>query len=151
MQKINAYFDEAVRSLQIADHMIYVSYPLLNERKLLLKVLDELYKAVILSANAILYDDSKKNKQININENPEFFNKFLKNSMDKNQIEKLIEILRIHNKHKSSAMEFFKNNKLVIMSDDLMINTLDILKIKEYLLVSKQLIQLVHKKIKDSS
>jgi hypothetical protein len=148
MQKFIGYFNESVRSLQIADHMTYVTYPLVNEKKLLLKILDEIYKSVTYSINAILYFNYYKNKSkvfLNNNDNlKEFLEKQSFNLLNKNQLNKIKEIVEVHNKHKLSAIEFVKNNKVVIMSDNLNIHALDIQKIKEYLLVTKELLKLVH-------
>lgn len=148
MQKFNGYFNESVKSLQIADHMAYVTYPLVNEKKLLLKILDEIYKSIIYSINAVLNCNSLikktklfKNSKENINE---FFENHANNLLNKNQINKIQELIEIHDKHKQSAIEFTKNNKIVIMSDNLGIDTLDIQKIKEFLLTAKELLKIVH-------
>jgi len=44
----------ATKSLQTADHLTYVTFPLLKEQRLLLKVLEELQEAVVNTINAIL-------------------------------------------------------------------------------------------------
>ena len=59
-------FDDAVRHLQIADHMAYVTFPLINEKRLMIKIFDETYKSVINSMNAILkYEIGKSNVRFN--------------------------------------------------------------------------------------
>ena len=72
MEKFHQDLKEAIKSLQIADHMTYVTFPLVNEQRLLLKIFDEIYKSIISCINAILnyeymykriklYTDNKEN------------------------------------------------------------------------------------------
>jgi len=44
-------------------------------------------------------------------------------------------------------MEFIKNNKVVILSDNLGTQILDIIKIKQYLLLAKELLMKTNSKI----
>ena len=54
MEKFQENLVQAIKNLQIADHMAYVTYPLINEKRLLLKIFDEIYKSIISCINAIL-------------------------------------------------------------------------------------------------
>lgn len=137
---------QAIRSLQIADHMTYVTFPLVNEQRLLLKIFDEIYKSIINCINATLnyeylykrislYSNNKENIRT-------FTNKCAKNyNLNNEQIKQILEIIELNKKHKQSAMEFVKKNRVVILSDNLKTQTLDINKIKEYLLLAKELLR----------
>lgn len=152
MEKFQENLKEAIKSLQIADHMTYVTFPLVNERRLLLKIFDEIYKSVISCINAILnyeylykriklYSDNYDNFQT-------FAEKCAKNyQINNEQVKKIREILLINKQHKQSAMEFVKNKKVVILSDNLGTQTLDIFKIKQYLLLAKELLMKTNSKI----
>lgn len=152
MEKFQENLKQAIKSLQIADHMTYVTFPLVNERRLLLKIFDEIYKSIISCINAILnyeylykriklYSDNNDNFQT-------FAEKCAKNyQINNEQIKKIREILQINKQHKQSAMEFVKNDKVVILSDNLGTQTLDILKIKQYLLLAKELLMKANSKI----
>jgi hypothetical protein len=145
MEKFRENLENAVKSLRIADHMTYVTFPLVNEKRLLIKIFDEICKSVINSINAILnyeslykrirlYPDNEDNLQT-------FLEKCSKNyNLTNEQIKKIREILMLNKKHKQSAMEFVKSEKVVIMSDNLQIQTLDITLIKRYLLTAKELV-----------
>jgi hypothetical protein len=145
MEKFRENLENAVKSLRIADHMTYVTFPLVNEKRLLIKIFDEICKSVINSINAILnyeslykrirlYPDNEDNLQT-------FLEKCSKNyNLTNEQIKKIKEILMLNKKHKQSAMEFVKSEKVVIMSDNLQIQTLDITLIKRYLLTAKELV-----------
>ena len=152
IEKFQENLKAAVKSLQIADHMTYVTFPLVNEQRLILKIFDEIYKSVINCINAILnYEYLYKRIQIysdNGDNIRTFASKCAKNySLNNEQIKKILEIIDLNKKHNQSAMEFVKKNKVVILSDSLSTKTLDIFKIKEYLLLAKELLMKTNKRL----
>jgi len=152
-EKFQENLKEAIKSLQIADHMTYVTFPLVNEKRLILKIFDEIYKSIINCINAILnyeylykrirlYQDNNDNLQT-------FIDKCAKNyDLNNEQIKKIKEIININKQHRKSAMEFVKKDKIVILSDSLSTQLLDIQIIKEYLLLAKELLMKINLKIK---
>src|SRR3989344_2557202 len=97
MDKFQQSLNQSIRHLQVADHMTYVTYPLINEKRLLLK--------------------------------------------------KIQEIIEISNRHKESAMEFVRNEKIVILSNSLGTKILDIQQVKGYLLIAKELLLKVNQRM----
>jgi len=144
MEKFQENFNDAVKSLKIADHMTYVTFPLVNEKRLLLKIFDETYKSIINCINSILnyeylykriklYTDNKDNLAT-------FTDRLAKKcDLTNEQIKKIKEILDLNKKHRESSMEFVRKEKMVILSDSLETITLDIQLVKEYLLLAKEL------------
>ena len=152
MEKFQENLKEAIRSLRIADHMTYVTFPIVNEQRLLLKIFDEIYKSIINSINAILnYEYLFKRIQIytnNLDNLNTFANKCSKEyNLNNEQVKKILEIIALNKKHKKSAMEFVKKDKIIILSDNLKTQTLDIRKIKEYLLSAKELLMKTNQRI----
>ena len=145
MEKFQENLREAVKRLQIADHMTYVTFPLINEKRLLLKIFDEIHNAIIHCINAILNYEYLY-KRINIykdnNDNIQTFTQKVAKtySLNNEQIKRIREILDLNKRHKQSAMEFVKKDKVVIMSDNLTHQIIDINVIKQYLLLAKELI-----------
>jgi len=138
MVESKEYLDRAIRSLQIADHMTYVTYPLINDNKLLLKVLNEMNKCIINYISFVVFEEDVGWDEL--------FEKFLmKNARDgflnNEEVKKVKEILDFSYGYQKSAMEFSKGDKVVMMFDDLNVKVLDVEKIKEYLRVVKRLIQ----------
>ncbi len=143
MEQYEQNLKEAARHLQIADHMTYVTFPLINDHRLLLKIFDEIYGSIIGCVNAILnYEASYKRIRLynGFNNNLETFTKIGKNY-------NLSEFIDLNKKHKQSAMEFVRQNKVVIMSDNLGTQVLDLIIIKKYLLLAKELMVRVREKI----
>ncbi len=152
MEKFQENLNRATKHFQIADHMAYITFPLINERRLLLKIFDEIYKSIINCIEAILnyeylykriviYKDSKDNMQT-------FTHKLAKDySLNHEQIKKIREILDLNKRHKQSAIEFVKKDKVVIMSDNLTHQIIDIHIIKQYLFLTRELIMKANSKM----
>ncbi len=154
MEKFQENLKQAIRSLQIADHMTYVTFPLVKEQRLILKIFDEIYKSIIGCINAILnyeYLYKRINLYTDNNDNMQtFINKCAKNyTLNNEQIKKIKEILELNKRHKQSAMEFVKKDKVVILSDSLKTQILNIQIIKQYLLIAKELLMKVNERIKE--
>lgn len=143
MDKKQEYLDTSLKHLQIADHIAYVTFPLVNEKKLLLKIFEEIHKSLINLISALLVFEHEKKKIKLYKDNNENIKNFIKLSQNYNinseEIRKILDIIEINNRHKNSAMEFTRKDKVVIMLDDLKTFSLDIQKIKEYLSLTKSL------------
>ena len=154
MEEYEKNLKEAIRHLQIADHITYVTFPLVNEYRLLLKIFDETYLSMIGCINSILnYEYLYKRIKIyeNKKDNLDTFMRIAKNyNLSNEQIKKIIDMIELNKRHKQSAMEFVKKEKVVIMSENLNTQYLDIRLVKEYLLLAKELLMKVSNRIKRS-
>ena len=152
MEKYQENLKEAARNLQIADHMTYVTFPLVNEQRLLLKIFDEICKSIINCINAMLnyeYLYKRVHLYADNGENIRTFAKCAKSySLSNEQIKKILQILELNKKHKQSAMEFVKRDRIIILSESLGTQILDIRRIKEYLILAKEFLMNVNNKIK---
>ena len=151
IEKFQENLEKAIKHLKIADHMTYVTLPIVNEKRLILKIFDEIYKSIINCINAILnYEYLYKRIQIyNNNEDniSTFMDKCAKTyNLSNHQIKKIKEILETNKRHKQSAMEFIKKDKIVILSNNLKTQVLNVQIIKEYLLVAKELLMRTNNK-----
>ena len=151
MEQFQKYLKEALQNIKIADHLLYVTFPLINERRLLLKVFEEVYKAVVHAMYAIISYESllgRVNMHEQLSENMKNFFKLARHyDIAHEQLTKIKEICDVHEQRRLSMMEFVKQEKIVIMSKSLKTNVLDSIKIKEYLLTAKQLVMHLTKKI----
>ena len=149
MEKYQENLKEAIKHLQIADHMTYVTYPLVNEQRLILKIFDEIYKSIINSINAILnYEYLYKRIRLTENNLQTFAQKCAKQyDLSNIQLKKIFEIIELNKRHQRSAMEFVKKDRIIILSDALNTQTLDIFRIKQYLLLAKELTMRANQRI----
>ena len=129
---------EAIRHLKIADRMTFVTYPLVNEKKLLIKIFEEIYISVIKTINAILFYEEYY-KKINTPNEPEMqINFFIENfgktyNLSEEQINRLNSLIKLEKKHKKSAVEFVRKENVVFLSDNLETKILNLNDIKNYL------------------
>ena len=146
MEKFLENLLAAEKTLQTADHMIYVTFPLIKDKRLLLKILQETKNALTYCINSILqreyiykritlYKDSKTN-----------FKTFIEKCAPRYKIAKeeivlIIELFDILEKHKQSPFEFVKDDKVVILSKNMQPKTLTIEKTKEFLINAKNILK----------
>ena len=154
-EKFIQSLEYATKSLQTADHMAYITFPLVKEKRLLLKILSEIHSSILNTINAILqyefywkrinlYSDAKSNFDI-------FRHKCApRYKISPEQINKVIEIFSLIERHKKSPFEFVKDDKIVIMSEGMRTDTITLEKIKSYLLETKDILKKANTVIKGS-
>ena len=152
MERFILNLQEAERLIQIADHMTYITYPLIKEKNILLKILTETKKAVANCINSILQYEYFY-KQITLYNNPKTnLETFIKKSSKRFQITELEikqiqELFELAEKHKQSPMEFTQNEKVIIMTENSETYELSLEKAKLFVSLSKNILQKTKNKI----
>jgi len=153
MEKFLEYLSESKRIIKTCDHMIYVSFPLIKDKRIIIKVLIELKKSLAFIINAILQfeyiykriklsKNAKTNLQTFINKSAIRFN------IEKEEIKKILYLFEIVELHKASAMVFPKEDKIVILSENMNKEIITSEKIKEFLILSKNILKKTEEKLK---
>lgn len=145
-EKFIENLDKAAVVLKTADHMLYMTYPLIREKRLLLKILSEIYFSILNTINAILqYEYLYKRIQLfnNARDNFIIFQQKCapRYRISPEQMEKIKEIFDLTEKHKNSPFEFVRGNKIVIMSNALKTDIITVEKMKTYVLTAKDLLR----------
>ena len=146
MEKFIENLEKAEKHFQTAGHLTYVTYPLIKDKKLLLKVLMEIKNSLASCMNSILQYEYIYNR-VKLSSEPKInFRTFLEKCCPRYglgdlEVQKIIRVFELAEKHKKSPMEFVKDNKVVIMSENLHHETISLEKIKEFLELSKKLTQ----------
>ncbi|MBU1136185.1 MAG: hypothetical protein ABIG37_03920 [Nanoarchaeota archaeon] len=151
-EKYALSLEKAKKQLETADHLTYITIKIVQEKKLLLKILENISTSAIHLINSVLQYEYLY-KRIELYKDPrENFRTFERIAerygLSQEQVKKIKEILDIAKKHKESPFEFVKNDKVVIMSNDSKIDTLTIETIKGFLLETKDFFRKVNLKIK---
>ena len=151
-EKFIISLEEANRHIQLADHLTYVTFPIVKENRLLLKALEEIYDALTKIISAVLqYEYAQKRIEI-YKDAKENFRTFVqlseKYGIKKEQLKKIIDIMALAEKHKKSPFEFAKGEKIVIMSDNMTTETVTLDKIKFSLIETKDFLRKVSLAIK---
>jgi hypothetical protein len=146
MEKFIEYLQEADKKIRAVDHMLYVTYPLVKDKRLLLKILLEAKNSIADCINSILqyeylYDritlqkDAKTNFRIFIDQCSKRY------SITSQEIKKILDLFEIIEKHKESPFEFIKENRIVILSENMHQKIITIEETKEFLNLAKKVLE----------
>ncbi len=152
MEKFLKNIENAEKSIKTVDHMIYVTFPLIKDKRILLKVIQEMQNAITNCIKSILqYEFVFKN--IKLYKDPKSnFRTFIKKcapkyNIQKEDVKKIFELFDIVEKHKQSPFEFIREEKIVILSEELKPKTLTIEKTKEFLILAKEILRKTKQRI----
>lgn len=139
MEKFHQMVQEANKYFITADHLAYVTYPVVKEIKLTLTIAQNLYNATEKLTDAIIYRE-RLYKRISpvpddFESKADILQKCLKRYNISNDFLLTYRDLKsILKSHRESPVEFIKNNKLVICSNTYSdIKTVDIERLKRHI------------------
>ncbi len=144
MEKFLENLQEAQKTIQTIDHMVYITFPLIQDKKILIKILLESKNAIANCINAILQYEYL-HKRINLYKDPKAnFRLFMKKccpyyKITKKESDSITQLFELAEKHKQSTAEFIRQEKIVILSENLKTETITIEKIKEFLILAKSI------------
>ena len=146
MEKFLENIQKAQKAIQTMDHMVYVTFPLIKDKKILLKILKETKNAITNCINAILqyeylykrielYKDAKTN-----------FRTFIKKccpryNITSEQGNAILKLFELAEKHEQSTVEFVREEKVVMLSENLKTEIITIEKTKEFLDLAKNILK----------
>tara|TARA_Y100000310_G_scaffold344244_1_gene455950 strand:- start:10464 stop:10949 length:486 start_codon:yes stop_codon:yes gene_type:complete len=146
---------EAEELWRSADHLVYITMPVVQDEKLLIRALENLHKSLVLAISTILKfeylykrvdlgKDTRKNLDM-------FFGKCaVRYGLNEKDCELIREIMFLGKKHKESGFEFSKKGKVVILDDSLKTSELDTEKVKSFLSLGKRLLEESNRNFKSS-
>ncbi len=139
MERYEIALENAKKSIRLADHMLNVTYKLVNDPKLLLAVMERIRSALEYSIASILHYERLYKRIPPFQENfDSMFNTFKarctrRYNINIEYITLVQEINDILNQHKASPVEFRKNDKFVICTDSYRLRVISIDNIKKYI------------------
>jgi len=146
MEKFFENLEKSEKIIQTADHLLYVTYPLVKDKRLLLKILTEIKKGIASCMNAVLQYEYLHGR-VRLSSDPKLnFKKFLEKccpryNISETNVKKIIKLFDIIKKHKASPFEFVKEDKVIILSENLNSEIITLEKVKEFLDSSKIVLQ----------
>lgn len=153
MEKFLENIITAEKKIQTADHMIYVTFPLIKDKRLLLKILQEIKNGVTNCISSILQYEYLY-KRITLYKDPKSnFKTFIEKcapryKITREEINLILELFDFMEKHRESPFEFIKDDKIVILSNGLKPKTLTVEKTKEFLITVKNILKKTHETFK---
>lgn len=142
MQKFIEKLDEAEKNLRAVDHMAYVTFPLIKDKRLLLKVILEVKSVVSSCINVILKREYVYKRIQLFHDTDENFRTFadrvaLKYGIEASELRGIRELFDFAERHRRSSMEFMKGESLVILSENMIPTTVNLEKAKQFLNLAK--------------
>jgi len=139
MERYEIALEKAKKSIHIADHMMSVTYKLVNDPKLMLPVLERVLSALTLAMATVLHYERLYKRIPPFQDNFEsMFNTFKarctrRYNINIEYITLITDVNSILTQHKQSPVEFRKDDKFVICSEDYRLKVISIDTIKKYI------------------
>ncbi|MFH1133240.1 MAG: hypothetical protein V1735_02005 [Nanoarchaeota archaeon] len=143
MEEFQRLAKEAEQSLVVADHMLTVTYPLVKDTKLLLNILMNIQQGMVKAMGAILSNE-RLFKRIPPY-GPSFYDQMevfqaratRRYSLNPEYLKTMKDIHEVLELHKSSPVEFQRQDKLVICSDKYRLSTISVAQLRGNLDLAK--------------
>ncbi len=147
MENFQIILENAKKHLKVADHMTYVTFPVVKDNKLMMIVMENLFLSLSNAMTALLEYElmmrriSPYGKMFD--EKFEAFRNDIQHryNFDKEQLLMIKRIKEIVVEHKRSPIEFSKDDKFVICSNSYEMKTVTIEQMKEFLAKTKIFIE----------
>ena len=153
MEKLKQLVAEANAQFKKADHLAYVTYPLVRETKLLYAIAEVLYESLHKGVQAVL-EYERMYKRIPLvpgtfeTELELFKDVSGKYGFNRNIVLLMIDLRNLVRAKKDSPVEFVRKDKFVICDDDYTMNVLDISKVKAYVMDAREFIDKLNHRVR---
>ena len=149
MQELSKEILEMKRCMNAADHLTYMTYPLVKDYRLLIQIAKNIYDAMTKGVNIILEHDSLYKRVDILPEN--FDSRFQifqrecvrRYNIKGEEVSLIIELKDLLNNHVKSSMVFRRKDEMVIYGENLRIKKLNLPMVKDYLVKAKPFISRV--------
>ena len=149
MEIFSEQIEEAKKALKVADHLTYVTFPLIGDDKIMNMITDNLQISLLKSVDALLNYEKYYKRILTVPEN--FEDKFgiLKTEVSKryNLTNETLLVIRdineVVNNRKKTSGEFLKKDN-VLMFNEYKTKALNLKKIKDYINIAKLLINKIN-------
>lgn len=146
MEKYQEVRDRAVKNIKIADHMLTQTYPIVNDPRLLLTVLENVFLSLTNAMGALLHFERLHKRIPPFNDNFDSkFNMFKMRMVEKHKINKenvkfIGDVKSMIVSHKKSPMEFSRKGVFVMCSGDYNMKTLTPNDMRAYITKAKSFV-----------
>jgi hypothetical protein len=151
MEKFQELREIAWKKAEIAEHMLTQTYPIMQDPKLLLAVLDNIFLSLTYAMDSILQHQRLFKKIPNYLDNFDaklamFQMKIVgPHRIEKKYITLMEEIKEILLLHKRSPIEFTRKDKIVICENNYEMKTLSVEDIRNYINKTKEIVGIAEK------
>jgi hypothetical protein len=146
MEKFQELREVAKKKLQLADHILTMTYPIVNDGKLLLAVVENIFLALTNAMGSVLYYERLFKRVPPFHDNfSSKFNLFKeyaeKKNINKEYLRLIQNIKDIIVKHKKSPVEFVRKDQFVICNGSYKVHTISVNELKEHIAKAKSFLR----------
>ncbi|RMF06793.1 hypothetical protein D6764_01435 [Candidatus Woesearchaeota archaeon] len=147
MERFQIAREKARRNIQVADHMLTITYPMVKDPKLLLAVLENIFLAITNGMASVLYYERLFKKIPPFHDTFESkYNMFVakiipRYNIDKKILKIIAEVRDTILEHKKSPVEFARKDSFVICSDNYKMKKITIEELKKYISETKKFLE----------
>ena len=157
MEIFEQQLEEAKKAVKTADHLAYITYPIVLDNKLMLLIIENIYSALLKTMDSFLnYDKYYKRIPVVPEKIDEKISVFRSEICKRYNISSDIVLMAkdlktITETRKNSNMEFFRKNEIVIVAEEFTrVKTLNLKKVKDYINATKLLVNKADSIIKNA-
>ena len=150
MHEASKLLAEANKLLRTADHLTYVTYPLVKDNKLIMTITENLAEATVKAMDAVIdYDRYFKR----ISYLPSDFQSKLdvfrtscapRYRINLNYLSLIKDLKNIQDARKTAKMEFVRKDNYILTQENFAVKTLNYQKVKDYVNLSKRFFEQVN-------
>jgi hypothetical protein len=138
MEEFQLLRESALKNYRMADHMLTVTYPLIQDTKLLLGITDNLFLTFTHAMSSILHYERLFKLVPAFNDNFEskfhiFHKKRSRYKIDQEHFDIMLELKEIILLHKKSPIEFKRKDRFVICTNNYKVKAITANQLKNYL------------------
>ncbi|MFA5855797.1 MAG: hypothetical protein WC867_00430 [Candidatus Pacearchaeota archaeon] len=142
--KSKEYFIESINHIKTSERMTYYIYPIIDDKRFILKILDSINKSLFSLFQSILINDNLDKKLKNSKQDKDFLKNYSikirkKYNLSNKDIKTIHKLINLSIIRKKSAIDIVKDKKIILMMEDLNTFVLEISSIKEYITFMKNL------------
>lgn len=143
MEQFQFLRDKALEKIKVADHMLYMTYPVVKDPKILLSVIENVFASLDFSVGAILHHEKLFKRvpsfQENFQSRMELFRRVVapQYNINTNYIKMINDVRTVLSEHKKSPVSFVKQDRFVILSPTYSVKTIDLNLAKKYVFETK--------------
>lgn len=149
MDIFNQLIYQANKAFNTADHLAYVTYPVVNDTKIITLITEHLFTALTKGMDALLYLERLYKRIPQYSDSfeikLELFKKIISRyGINKDYIDTLKELKEIKELKQKGPVSFIKKDRLIMCSSTYRLKTVTLDKIKKYITQIKSFIQLLN-------
>jgi len=149
MEKFQLLREQALKHHRVAEHMVKVTYPLIQDTKLLVSITENLFLSLDNAISSILYHERlfKLVPQFPDNFKSKFqllYQKQAKYNLPPEYFQIILELEEIIQLHRSSPIEFKRKDRFIICTEKYQTKAITFDQLKKYLVQTREFLDLMN-------